>query len=357
MNIALSRLMQQRIAERPFAQPDEVVAWLGAMQAQDYPGTLWAIGLRMTSATKQSIEQALADRHVVRTWPMRGTLHVVASRDIRWMLELLTPRVIAQTAGRYRQLELDEATFTRSKQVFATVLQSGKQLTRDEIYQCLEQAGISTAGQRGYHLIARSAQDRLICFGAPDGKQQTFVLLDEWIPQSLELARDEALAELARRYFTSHGPATIHDFAWWSGLTVAEAKRGLEAICTELIQETINGHVYWVPHAMQDVETRTSAIYVLPGFDEYVLGYKDRSTVLDPAYTKRICPGGNGIFLPTIVLHGQIIGTWKRVLKKDKVAITPHPFRPLRDAEIEAFAAAAQRYSTFLGVPLLLVDS
>jgi hypothetical protein len=356
MNIPLSRLKQQRIAEKPFAQPDEAVAWLGAMQAQDYLGTLWAIGLRTTGATEQNVEQALAERRIVRTWPMRGTLHVVAAQDVRWMLKLLTPRVIAQTAGRYRQLELDEVTFARSKEIFVKALRGGKQLTRDELYQCLEHAGIATAGQRGYHLLVRSAQDRLICFGAPDGKQQTFVLLDEWVPQTPDLTRDEALAELARRYFTSRGPATINDFTGWSGLTVADAKRGVEAAWTALTQETIDDRVYWLSRTMQQLETSVAPIYALPGFDEYVLGYKDRSAVLDPAFADRICPGGNGVFFPTIVSHGHIVGTWKRVLKKNTVEISMQPFHPLREAEVEAFAAVAQRYGTFLGLPIMFVE-
>ena len=245
--IARSRLANHGIANPTFAQPGDVVTWLGAVQAQDYGGALWAIGLRMTGATERSIEQAIAERAIVRTWPMRGTLHFVAAQDVRWLLALLTPRVIAHSAGRYRQLELDEATFARSKEVFAKALQGGKQLTRDEMLQGLEQAGISTAGQRGYHLLGRSAQDGLICFGTRRGKQQTFTLLDEWVPLTRSLTRDEALAELTRRYFTSHGPATVQDLMRWAGLTAAEAKTGLAAAGKTLIQETIADRVYWMP--------------------------------------------------------------------------------------------------------------
>ena len=182
--IALSRLANQGIADPTFVQPGDVVARLGALQAQDFGGALWSIGLRMTGATERGIEQAIAERAIVRTWPLRGTLHFVASQDVRWLLALLTPRVITQSAGRYRQLALDEATFARSKEVFAAALQGGKHLTRDEMLQALEQAHIATTGQRGYHILGRSAQDGLICFGVPRGKQQTFVLLDEWVPQA-----------------------------------------------------------------------------------------------------------------------------------------------------------------------------
>ena len=199
-DIAQFRLYYQQIATTKFKEPSQVVSWLGAMQAQDYAGVKWSIGLRLPGATDADIERAIAAKTIIRTWPMRGTLHFVAPEDVRWMLALLTPRIIAQTAGRYRQLELDEAIFARSKELFAQALQGDKQLTRDEMQQLLEQANISTAGQRGYHILVRAAQDGLICFGAPSGKQQTFALLDEWAPQAKSLERDEALAELARRY-------------------------------------------------------------------------------------------------------------------------------------------------------------
>jgi len=327
------------------------------VQAQDYGGALWAIGLRMAGATERSIEQAIAERAIVRTWPMRGTLHFVAAQDVRWLLALLTPRVIAHSAGRYRQLNLDEATFARSKEVFAKALQGGKQLTRDEMLQELEQAGISTAGQRGYHLLGRSAQDGLICFGTRRGKQQTFTLLDEWVSLSKSLTRDEALAELTRRYFTSHGPATVQDLMRWAGLTAAEAKTGLAAAEKVLVQKTVADRAYWMARDLPELNTGTTATYLLPGFDEYLLGYSDRSAVLDPAYAQRICPGGNGMFSPTIVIDGVVTGTWKRTVKGGAVVIETIPFRPLTPAENEALSAAADRYGEFVGMPVVLLQA
>ncbi|WP_423224640.1 winged helix DNA-binding domain-containing protein [Candidatus Amarolinea aalborgensis] len=352
--IALARLANQGIAQPTFAEAGDVVAWLGALQAQDYGGTLWAIGLRMAGATERRIEQAIAERTIVRTWPMRGTLHFVAANDVRWMLALLAPREIAGSAGRSRQLELDEATFARSQEVFAKVLQGGKQLTRAEMLQALEQAGIATTGQRGYHLLVHSAQDGLICFGSRRGKQHTFALLDDWIPPAQPLARDEALTELTRRYFSGHGPATAQDLMRWAGLTAAEVKRGLEAVGKELIQETIAGRVYWMPSSTPAPSRDTQSAYLLPGFDEYVLGYGDRSAVLDPVYAQRICPGDNGMFIPTLVIDGEVRGTWKRTLRKNAVVIEAAPFRPLTTGENHALDAAAQRYGEFLGVPVVL---
>lgn len=353
LHIGRTRLANQGIAHPKFVQPDDVVTWLGALQAQDYAGALWSVGLRMPKATLKAIEQAIADRTIVRTWPMRGTLHFVAAQDVRWLLKLLTPRMIAQTAGRYRQLELDEAILARSQELFARALEGGKQLTRDEMYQVLEQAGIPTAGQRGYHFLVRAAQDGLICFGPPSGNQQTFVLLDEWIPPTKPFARDEALAELTKRYFTSHGPATLQDLMRWAGITAGDAKIGLALVGKELRQETVEGQVYWLGPTVPHPDNETST-YLLPGFDEYLLGYSDRSAVLDPAYAQRICPGGNGVFNPTIVMDGRVVGTWKRVLKKDKVFITPSPFTPFHEAQQECFIDAARPFGEFLGLQAMV---
>ncbi len=347
------RLCNQHLHPPRFAQPEQVVAWLGAMQAQDYTGVLWSLGLRLTQATEQSVVQALVERRIVRTWPLRGTLHLVAAQDVRWLLALLTPRVIAQSAARHRQLELDDATFGRSKEVFVRVLQGGQQLTREQLYQHLEQANIPTTGQRGYHLLVRAAQDGLICFGAPTAKEQTFTLLDEWIPATPKLTGEEALAELARRYFTSHGPAPLADLVRWAGLTMSEAKTGVAAAGSALHQMTVDDQKYWLSQDGLDQVASDDATYLLPGFDEYLLGYGDRSLVLDPAYAQRICPGGNGVFNPTLVIHGRVVGTWRRTLKKKTVGITLSPFTPLMDADQPAVTAAAQRYADFLGLSLV----
>jgi hypothetical protein len=354
LNIAHLRLYNQHIAGTPLEQPGDVVTWLGAMQAQDYAGAKWAIGLRMVQATDAAIEQAIAAKTIVRTWPMRGTLHFVPPADARWMLELLTPRVIAQAAGRYRQLELDEAIFARSKEIFAHALQGDKQLTREEMLQQLEQAHISTAGQRGYYILVRCAQDGLLCFGSPKGKQQTFTLLAEWSPRSNRLAGDEALAELTRRYFTSHGPATLRDFAWWAGLTLTQARAGLEMVKAHFIQETIDEQSYWLSPERPAIPDNLPPAFLLPGFDEYLLGYTDRNAVLEPSHAPKIVPGGNGIFNPTLVINGRVAGTWKRTIKKDTVVIEVSPFTVLTNAEKKAIAMAAQRYGAFIERPVVL---
>ncbi|MGE0128756.1 MAG: winged helix DNA-binding domain-containing protein [Blastocatellales bacterium] len=353
LDIARLRLHNQRIAGDRFERPADVVSWLGAVQAQDYLGALWAVGLRMRSAVESDIEQALTNRTIIRTWPMRGTLHFVAAEDIRWMLELLTPRIVAGSARRHQQLGLDEATFAHSKNLFERALEGGKQLTRNAMYEVLEAKGISTASQRGLHILGRLAQDGFICFGARVGKQQTFTLLDEWTPGTKRMARDEALAEIAKRYFTSHGPATLQDFAWWSGLTLADARSGLEMAKRFLAQEVSDGQTYWLASSTPAANDSSPTGYLLPAYDEYTVAYKDRSAVLDPKFTKQ-ANSGNGIFYPTIVVDGQVVGTWKRTLKKDGLVITPSPFAQLKRAETRAFAEAASRYGEFIGAPVVL---
>jgi hypothetical protein len=338
-----------------FEEVGQVVAWLGAAQAQDYPGTLWALGLRMHHATEATIEQAIADRRIVRTWPMRGTLHFVAAEDIRWMLALLTPRVVAGSAGRYRQLELDEATFSKSRIVITRALEGGNQLIRAELFQVLEQNNISAAGQRGIHILSRLSQEGLLCFGSHQGKQPTFVLLDEWLPQGKQLAGEEALAELAKRYFTSHGPATLQDLVWWSGLKVSEARAGLEMVKADLREEVVNGQTYWLSTTeLPDWESQEDAVYLLPGFDEYLLGYRDRSVVLHPDHAQRIVPGNNGMFMPTIISNGRVVGTWKRTFTKaNTVTFTPEFFTPITEAQTQALESAAARYARFVNRTLV----
>lgn len=321
---------------------------MGAGQAQDYLGALWALGLRMETATEETIEQAIAERTVIRTWPMRGTLHFVAPSDIRWMLALLARRVLSGRPARYRQLDLDQAVFDKSRDLLVSALEGDRQLTRDALYEILEAAGIATAGQRGLHILQRLALDGLLCFAARQGKQQTFALLEEWVPAARMLDREEALAALAERYFTSHGPATVQDFTWWSGLTVADAKAGIELAGPRLQKEDI----HWFGATAPGPEANPASAYLLPPFDEYTVAYKDRSAVLDPAHGGFVST--NGIFYPAIVLDGQVVGTWKRELKKGSVVITLAPFEPLKKREREAVAVAAERYGSFLGKPTIL---
>ncbi len=231
-DIGFHRLSNQHIAGEKFEKPEEVVKWMGALQAQDYGQSVWAIGLRTRSGTLADVERAIEDGTIIRTWPMRGTIHFVPPEDARWMLKLSAARMLAADGRRMAQLELTVDILVRCQDLFYHALSGGKRLSRPDLMTLLEDAGISTQHQRGYHILWYCAQNGVICLGPMQGKQQTFELLDEWSPGSRDLPREEALAELARRYFSSHGPATVHDFAWWAGLTVTDARLGLEAATT-----------------------------------------------------------------------------------------------------------------------------
>lgn len=228
-DIAQQRLRNQRITGRRFGQAAEVVDWMVGMQAQDYQQALWAIALRTQSAGLADVELALSSGRIVRTWPLRGILHFVPAEDVHWLLDLLAPRRLAADRTRLQQLGLDERVLERCGRLFADALGGGRRLSRSAMLHLLAEAQIDTSGQRGYHLLWRLAQAGLLCLGPVQGNEQTFVLLDEWVPAPRRLGHEAALAELAARYFASHGPATVDDFAAWAGLTLTAAREGLEA--------------------------------------------------------------------------------------------------------------------------------
>lgn len=352
-HIASARLQQQRIVGSALRTPEDVVSWLLAVQAQDFSGSLWAVGLRLPGAGVADIESAINDARLVRTWPMRGTLHLLAAADVRWMLDLLATRTIASSAGRLeRDYALDAATLKRCRKIVEKHLRDGPQ-RRSSLYESLGAAGITTDSQRGINLLGRLSQEGLICGGPRDGKQPTFALLDAWLPETKRLHRDEALAELARRYFASRGPATVQDLAWWSGLTQKDVRIAIDLAMPHLLQETIDGTVYWRSPDTVAVEGAAEKAYLLPPFDEYMVAYRDRSVPLDPAYGRRVI-GINGLFNPAIVIDGKVVGTWKRSFKKDAASIALDPFKPLARASLSAVRAAAKRYGAFLGSPVVV---
>ncbi|MBK8051086.1 MAG: AlkZ family DNA glycosylase [Anaerolineales bacterium] len=350
--IAYLRLRNQQLLSSQCGTAGEVVARLGAMQAQDYANALWAIGVRLPGATVTQVEQALADHSIIRTWPMRGTLHFVAAADVRWMLDLLASRSIAGSAGRRRQLEIDEATLLRSGALLQETLQGGRQQSRAALFAVLEANGVSTAGQRGFHILSYHAQTGLLCFGAHEGKQPTFALLDDWVPHAPTLPHAEALAALARRYFTSHGPATVEDLARWAGITLTDARAGLAKVAAELVHGEYAGAAYWMPPVLADQHDLALPVLLLPGFDEYLIGYRGRSAVLDAAHEDKIVPGGNGVFQPMLVIDGQVEGTWKRSVKSKAVRVQIQPFGVLGAAH-QRRPQAAEQYGRFLDRPVL----
>jgi DNA glycosylase AlkZ-like len=305
------------------------------------------------SATDDDIERAVTTGAILRTHLLRPTWHFVTPADIRWLLALTAPRVHAASAYMYRKLALDEAVFKRSNAALISALQGNQHLTRDELRGVLEQAGIRTDGElRMGYLMMRAELDGVVCSGARRVNQFTYALLDERVPQSRTLERHEALADLAMRYFMSRGPATVQDFAKWSGLTIADSKTGLDAVKHQLQHEVVDGKGYWFSESNAAPKPKTSTAYLLSIYDEYISSYKDRSAIVDLKDAARLMVLGNALNY-IIVVGGQIVGTWKRTFKKGAVIIETKPFRSLTKAEHRAVASAAQQYGEFLNRPVI----
>ncbi len=346
------RLLNQHLLGPKFPTTADAVAHFGAIQGQDYLYSLWALGLRVEGATEASIERALEERQIIRTWPLRSTIHYVTAADARWMVKLSAERVLRSAAGRLRQLELDDETFSRSREIIIAALRENESMPRPALMKALGEGGVSTARQRGYHILWYHAHEGLIGLGPRMGKQPSVVLIDAWLPPAKEYSREEASAELARRYFTSHGPATIEDYTWWSGLAPAEARSGLEAVKSQLSSESVGGVEYWLPQPHE--ETISPSAHLLPFLDEYLVAYKNRDAALPPEFNAMV-DSGNVLFHPPLLIDGRVAGIWKRALKKDRVVITATPLRPLAGDEEERLATAATRLGDFLGLPAELV--
>jgi hypothetical protein len=330
--------------------PAATVRHLLAMQAQDFAGAKWSVGVRTPGATDASIETALAAGDIVRSWPMRGTLHLTAPEDLGWMLSITAARTIRGAAGRHRQLELTEQQLERAREVALDALGGGRAATRDELLERFVAGGVAVDGQRGIHILQRLCLWRVLVFGPLSGRQHTFVLFDEWIARSRTLDPDEALGEFAARYFAGHGPATVRDFAWWASLTLADARRGVEIARDGLDELDVDGTAYLLP---RDARAAASGVQLLPGFDEHLLGYQDRGAALAPQHAELVVPGKNGLFLPTMVDDGEVVGTWRRTTSAKGVRVDLHPFTPVAVRTERQFGAAASRFADFLERPLL----
>ena len=351
LDIARRRLESQRLVGARLESPADVVQWLGAVQAQDYAGAKWGVAQRTPGATDADVDRAFASGHILRTHMLRPTWHFVTPADIRWLLGLTAPRVQSLNGPRYRQLGLDAATLKRSNAVLVRALRDARHLTRDELRAALRAAGIPTdRDQRMAYLLMNAELDGIVCSGPRRGKQFTYALLDERVPPTKAMQRDEALASLAERFFTSRGPATVHDFARWSGLTVADARIGLEAVKERLEVETVDGKVYWfAPTTERTRSFRTPIVHLLSIYDEYVSGYKDRSAMVSARDGRRLIGMGNALSY-IVVINGRIRGTWKRTLGRSAVAIKTEIFDRLTKAEQQAVGKAVQKYGAFLGI-------
>ena len=345
------RMAAQRIGASEFTTPGDAVRWMLALQGQDYAGVRWSVGLRHAKATEDGVAAALDAGEIVRSWPVRGTLHLVAAEDLGWMLRLTAPRMTASAARRRASLGITEADMERARVGASDALTGRRVQTRDTLLATINAAGVSTGGQRGYHLLWYLAQTGTLVLGPTEGRQQTFALLDDWVANPRRFEPDEALGELALRYVRSHGPATDRDLARWSGLTLADVRRGLAICGRRLTTLELDGSTYQVAPETLGLAAPQGRVYLLPGFDEYLLGYRDRTAALAPEHSEAIVPGGNGIFKPTVVIDGEVVGTWGRRVKAGEIVIEPSPFGRLSGRDREGLEEAARAYGVFMGRP------
>lgn len=348
--IVYQRLHNQKLSSSKLQQPAEVVRWLGAVQAQDFNGAQWALALRMRNATNDSVEDAFNRGEILRTHVLRPTWHFVTPEDIRWLLKLTAPRVNVRCGPNYRKYELDEKVFKRSNKAIATALKNRKHLTRAELKSVLSRAGVAADDPiRLVHILLRAELDAIVCSGPRRGKQFTYALLEERVPAARTLTHDEALAELTQRYFASHGPATLADFVWWSGLTTNDARRGIGLVTLE--KATVDETIYWITTSAMPAATRSApSAHLLPAFDEYNVAYKNRQLIFDSAKTTNWDALG-----PTVIIDGRLVGTWKGTAEKNQLTIAVSASRPLNRREKLDIAAAAERYAAFLSVDPVVV--
>jgi hypothetical protein len=353
-DLLAARIANQCLTGSTLRRPEDVVAWMGAVQAQEFGPARWGVGQRMVGATDAAIEQAFNDGRILRTHLLRPTWHFVHPRDIRWMLELSAPRVHVANGFSYRRDGIDGKVRARGEKVIARALEGGRHLTRTELAAALKTAKLPHVGQALAYIVMHAELEGVICSGPRRGKQFTYALLDERVPPSPTRSRDEALAELTRRYFTSHGPATMRDFTWWSGLTVAQARTGIGLLGTSLERIEIDGRTCWQARAVAPRAARAPMVRLLPIYDEFLVAFRDRDWVRSAAATSPVTMAPN-TFAHQLVVNGRVEGSWTQVRSPREVEVRITPWATVSSRVRKAIAAESERYSAFLQAPVRLV--
>jgi hypothetical protein len=343
--IAQYRLANQLISKEGTTRPEDQVRRMGCVQAQDFAGAKWAIGERSARANEADIDRCFNLGSILRTHVLRPTWHFVCPEDIGWMLKLSAPKIKALSRGLHKKLGIDQPTLKRSKQVIARVLTDAKQLTRAQIGLHLKKARLNTDDIRISFLLMDAELDGIICSGGREGKQFTYALLEERAPHPVHFDQDAAIAELGRRYFLSRGPATVYDFAWWGGLSISQAQRGLEMNRAKLTHTVLRGQAYWYGKDRASPAPARPSVYLLPAYDEYTVAYRDRADILSPEASEAT---GHGIFRPILVVNGQVAGTWKGSGTKDKIGLEVRPLAPLGKTALRLLETAAVTYARFV---------
>lgn len=340
-DIARCRLVNQRLSGTEFTTPHQLVKWMGCIQAQDYGMARWAVGCRLRHSTAAAVEQDFNEGKILRTHVLRPTWHFICPEDIRWMLKLSASRIRAFARPYHQQLGIDAALLRKSKKVLVKALDQHKKLTRAQLTEILKKEKINISDTRVGHFLMDAELDALICSAGRMGKQFAYGLLDDQAPETVQVSDEEAVVRLAGIYFPSRGPATVQDFAWWAGLTVTDARKGLDAHKHTLQSEVINGWEYWF--AQPAAGPTGAATYLLPAFDEFTVAYKYRDDVLDPQFGPSSFYG----LKPIVVHNGRVIGTWTRTEKKGEVEVETVAFRPAKPVPARSLGAATKKYTDF----------
>ena len=346
------RMRAQRLSAPMAADPAAVVAWFGAVQAQDYQGAKWALTLRAPDLTDAQLDQALADGTIVRTHGPRPTWHFIARADIRWVLTAVAPRVQLRSRTMYKTYEIDAALMSRARKVVEKTLGGGRFATRTAIGKALAAKGIDAATIRLGLIMFVLELDQVVCSGPRQGKQFTYALFDERVRGALVLSPEESRTALAARYVASHGPVTVNDFVWWSGLTVGEARRAFEAVSPTLRTEQIGDDIYWSsPTLPKATRSAVPPVHLMPNYDEYFIAYRDRSPTAALLATGAAADPMDS-FAHLLCVEGRFAGFWRRTVGTRAVQVELRPYRVLSRAHLAAAREAAGRYATFLGLPL-----
>jgi DNA glycosylase AlkZ-like len=347
-DVSILRLVTQQISSKKFNNVKNIVAWMCAMQAQDYAMVKWAIGIRLPKSTEKLVRDAINKGEIIRTHLLRPTWHFVSADDISWILDLTAPKIIASLKHRQRYLGISPMILSRSNKIISKALLDRNSLTREEIKTELGKAKIQTDNNRLTHLLVSAELNGIICGGPEKDNKQTYALFSERVPNKQNLTKDESLAELAKRYFTSHSPASIQDFSWWSGLSLTNARHGLEMVKSKFISETINSTTYWFPNSYSIPNNYKILTYLLPAYDEFIISYKDRRAAMELQHHKKVI-SNNGIFYPLIVSNGKVIGSWTRIIKNDKVSLNMKLFQPVDNKIKKTIDHEAEKFGKFIG--------
>jgi Winged helix DNA-binding domain len=354
--ISNARLQSQKIEATEFNTAREIVSWMGAMQAQDYSMAKWAIGTRLSDPSDQRIESSIDKGEIIRIHVLRPTWHFISAEDVYWMLQLSIPKLRSATKSRHKQLGLTESVISKTEGILEKALSNGLNLTRDELADKFHKSGIQTDGNRLSHILFRAELDGIVCSGPTRNNKPSYSLLYERIPRKKDLSRDEALAELAKRYFTSRCPATLEDFIWWSNLSVTDARKAIDFVKSDFFPETTDRGKYWLPYSFSGKKPHNTSVHLLPAFDEFLISYKNRSCSLSLINNKKTV-SDNGIFHPFIVVNGQVTGLWKRTIKKNKVIIETELFQTINKLTRNMIDKKASSFGKFLAKEIEVVHN